>query len=214
MSGRYNLTFQSLTFSGLTFDVGSDININAVNKAKDELYQLIDIKLPDWPDNVDSLRVKADTGAQGNLLPLRVYAQMFPNAVGKDNIPINGALEPSTITLRACGGSVIKQYGKVNLRSRFRNDWKDTEFFVADVPGPTLLGFPSMMEHDVITVNPPPKNAPTEATFESVNVKPRSEKLANLINKYPDRFTGISEFEKEYNIELKEDAVPVIQPPR
>ena len=45
------------------------VNINAVER--DEVYANLRITLKDRPDTPATLRVKVDTGAQGNVMPLR-----------------------------------------------------------------------------------------------------------------------------------------------
>ena len=58
-----------------------------------------------------NLRGKVDTGAQGNILPVRLYRQMFPDHVDAAGHPQSGRLQPSDVTLKAYGGSAIPHLG-------------------------------------------------------------------------------------------------------
>ena len=60
-------------------------------------------------------KLKVDTGAQANLMPLKSYRKMFPEKIGKDGMTINGTVQISSATLSAYGGTVINQIGVVTL---------------------------------------------------------------------------------------------------
>lgn len=47
---------------------------------REEAYTILNVKPPDLPDYGHTLRIKIDTGASGNALPLRTFKQMY----GKD----------------------------------------------------------------------------------------------------------------------------------
>ena len=53
---------------------------------RDEALTHISVQLPTLPLNTACMRVKVDTGAQGNVLPLRVFSCMFPEYMD-NNIP-------------------------------------------------------------------------------------------------------------------------------
>ena len=53
---------------------------------RDEVLTHISVQLPTLPLNTACMRVKVDTGAQGNVLPLRVFSSMFPEYMD-NNIP-------------------------------------------------------------------------------------------------------------------------------
>ena len=56
-----------------------------------------------------TLRCKVDTGAGGNVMPLRAFSKLFPERFNTDGHPTG--LTPSTTRLSAYNGSTIKQYG-------------------------------------------------------------------------------------------------------
>ncbi|XP_070198635.1 uncharacterized protein [Littorina saxatilis] len=94
---------------------------------RDELYASLDIKytLP------ASLKVKVDTGAQGNILPLRIYRRMFPEQLNLEGFPAAGATE-------AYNGTLIKQFGVITIQ--YSNS-------------PAILGLPSSRQLKLVTVH-------------------------------------------------------------
>ena len=63
-------------FELLAFD---NIAIKAVER--DEAYATLRITLKDKPNILATLRVKVDTGSQGNGMPLRTFQRMYPSDV-------------------------------------------------------------------------------------------------------------------------------------
>ena len=62
------------SFDALTFDI---VNV-ADADTRDEVFSSLNITLADKPNVPATLKVKVDTGAQGNILPLRIFRRMFP----------------------------------------------------------------------------------------------------------------------------------------
>ena len=93
-------------FATLTFEVVeiSDISTENIITAQ------VQFNLDDG--RVANLRGKVDTGAQGNLLPIRLFRQMFPERVDKTGRPPDGTLKPSTVVLKAYGGTNIPHLGE------------------------------------------------------------------------------------------------------
>ena len=58
---------------------------------KDEAFAKLQVKLSkvNHPNSV--LKVKVDTVAQGNILPLRIYRDMFPHHVDEKGLPTETA---------------------------------------------------------------------------------------------------------------------------
>ena len=79
----------------------------------------------------------------------------------------------------------------------------EAEFFVADTPGPVILGLPSCRKLNLVTLNcavsehPPPLNS--------------KEDLQRL---YPDCFKGIGKFRETFHITLDPAVTPVVHAPR
>ena len=93
------------------------------------------------------LRAKVDTGAQGNLLPIRTFNKMYPLDSDRPH------LQKNNTCLSVYDGSALQQYGKFELTiSSGRNQTKAT-FYVVDTPGPILLGFPSSIALKLVTMH-------------------------------------------------------------
>ena len=70
-----NSDFDELLFESI------QINSSAVNPARDEAFAKVQVELPDINHPKAMLKMKVNTGAQGNILPLRSYKNMFPEHV-------------------------------------------------------------------------------------------------------------------------------------
>ena len=75
-------------FELLAFD---NIAIKAVER--DEAYATLRITLKDKPNTPATLRVKVDTGSQGNVMPLRTFQRMYPSDVDIEGLPMRGCLD-------------------------------------------------------------------------------------------------------------------------
>jgi hypothetical protein len=95
--------FDTLVFDTITVD---SITPDSNSQTKDEALVMIDIELPNNTHNTQ-LRAKVDTGAQANILPLRLYRSMFPENISYDGKPKISAVKKSTTTLTAYGGTPI-----------------------------------------------------------------------------------------------------------
>ena len=101
--------FESVTIANLTHSTPAS--------SRDEVFVSIQVNLVQSDNRKTTLRAKLDTGAQGNILPMRLYREMFPHQV--DN---NGKLKPkallsSNVVLTAYGSSQIKHH-TLHLRER------------------------------------------------------------------------------------------------
>ena len=83
--------FKLLTFDHLTFDI-------VQRDQPDQLFTSLRIQLP-HRQVVDNIHVKVDTGAQGNLLSLRTFAEIFPHSITAARKPKAGATVPSVTEL-------------------------------------------------------------------------------------------------------------------
>ena len=184
-------------FEPLAFNT---VNINAVER--DEVYATLRITLKDRPDIPATLRVKVDTGAQGNVMPLRTFQCMYPSNIDTEGIPVRGSLEHRDTILTAYNGQLIRQYGTTRLKCVHETTTHEAEFFVADTPGPVILGLPSCRKLNLVTLNcavsehPPPLNSKEDLRL------------------YPDCFKGIGKFRETFHITLDPAVTPVVHAPR
>ena len=178
------------------------------------------------PNQQATLRCKVDTSVGGNVMPLHAFSKLFPRCVTTDGTPTG--LRPTRTCLTAYNGSTINQYGTLDI------DWKPegknitnrlhTQWYIADTPGPAILGLPSCSKFGIVELNcavsfhqkKPTQQKPTtecqQVQKDLTNLQPLNTK-EDLIKAYPDRFEGIGYFPGTYHITLWNDARPVVHAP-
>ena len=100
-------------------------------------------------------------------------------------------------------------------------------WYVADTPGPAILGLPSSEKLAVVKMNcaitvRQPSTHPLPVSTTAATNKPATAPEAakpirstdDLINEFPDQFRGIGRFPSKYKIRLHHNAHPVIHDPR
>ena len=217
--GQYNET--NIHFVGSYPNMVSDTNeimFNGIKRPrKTEAYTIEHL-----PGNCDgktnaSIRVKVNTGVNGNVIPLRVFERLYPKQMN-----LNGettGLETSTTKLTAYNGMQIPQYGVLRCQLIWRpgNGAKprciQIKWYVADIPGPAILGLPTSERLKVTTFNCAVRithESPKLLDKESHNMVrhdgisphpvaqiPKSGHISSrepLIKDYPDCFEGIGRF--------------------
>ena len=88
--------------------VSIQIDSSAVNPARDEAFAKVQVELPDIHHPKSMLKMKVDAGAQGNILPLRIYRNMFPEHVDDNGLPTGTKLTQTKLT--AYNGTPIMQH--------------------------------------------------------------------------------------------------------
>ena len=192
-------------------DLGS-LEVNSVQKTTTDVRnrQSVIAKLDIRPPGVKqraTLKVKADTGANGNILPLRCFKQLYPNENAQQSV-----IQHSSATLTAVNGSTLNHKGTLKMPIRFDGSpWVTYLFYVCDTEGPAILSCDASEKLGIVSIA-------KSRNISSVTKMPAQKKPIpdrdTLQQMYPDRFTGLGDMPGEYNIELKEDAQPVIAPPR
>ena len=145
-----------------------------------------------------NLKLKIDTGASGNTLPIRTYHQMFGDK------PFNQVLKPvKNITLSAHNGQTIHCVGSIILRIKFQQpDFIDALFYVVNVPGPAIVGLPTCEALKLVTINC------DEVTMIS------SQSVDDVMKHFPTQSDSIGDFKTKAKLILKPDAKPYCDPPR
>ena len=173
-----------------------------------------------WKPLPCTLKAKIDTGAQGNVLPLRIYRQMFPDNIDIYGAPRSGALEPSTNILVAYGGAQIKHLGVVTIPCSYKAKRAQAMFYVTDTQGPAILGLTTTTNLDLLRFNLEIREDGQDNTtnpstqLKQPDVKEHIKSKEHLIKSYPDCFNGIGKFRGEYHIILDPSVPPVVHPPR
>ena len=190
-------------FDALHFDA---VIIDSVERHQPPLEREVFATLNVSLDNTNrpaTLRAKVDTGAQGNILPLRVFCQMFPQHVGPNGYPKPKSVKPSSTTLTAYGGSKIKQCGTRPIPCSYDGKSQLADFYITDCPGTAIIGLPTATALQLVTLNC------------AVQEKPASIRdKDDLMKQYPKCFDGIGKFPGKYHITVDPNVVPVVHPPR
>ncbi len=165
------------------------------------------------------MKVKIDTGAQGNVMPIRMFHRMFPSWLDAEGYPLPGTTDcQPRVTLTAYNGSVIKNYGSVLISSKSPAvPWTDCIFHVAETPGPAILALPSSRQLQLVTLhNLTSSNISSTTAYDVAAVlsKPRVSSIEGLKATFPDRLYAIGHFREPYHLTLKQDVPPVVQAAR
>ena len=121
------------------------------NRYRGEVFVSINRNLPQGTHKNTVLKAKLDTGAQGNILPMRLYRQMYPH-----NLDDHRSLRPvssSDVILTAYGGSQIKHHVTVTIPCSYKGENARASFYVTDTPGPAIIGLPTSTDLKLLTLN-------------------------------------------------------------
>ena len=151
---EYDISDAQAQFESISFDtIVAQSKGNQSSDTRDEIFATLNITLQHRPGS-HTLKVKVDTGAQGNILPLRTFRRMFPQSLDVEGYPRPGATTPQSTLLLAYNGSHIRQYGCITIPCSYGDQrWMDAKFFVADTDGPKILGLPSSRALRLVTVH-------------------------------------------------------------
>lgn len=114
---------------------------------RDEVYAQLNIVCADMK-GVHELKLKVDTGASGNTLPIRIARQMYGDQWTTKVEPV-----PNT-TLTAYNGGEIKCCGAMKILCQYKEcQWRKYKFYVVDVDGPAILGLRACEQMKIVTIN-------------------------------------------------------------
>ena len=113
-----------------------------------EAFTTIEVQCPQ-KRSTQFIRLKTDTGAQGNALPVRTFRQMYGDIEPKKILTPIGQ-----ITLTAYSGEEIKCLGRITLGCKSgSSSWVNAVFYIVDVPGPVIIGLPTCEALNLVTIN-------------------------------------------------------------
>lgn len=192
-------------FENLTFD---HIKTPSITQ-RDEAFVYVNIKLPDR-NGIHRLRLKIDTGAQGNTLPVSTFRRMFPEKVDTNGFPkIDNKTKDKELV--AYNGTPIKCYGRINIPCNYnQSNWHNSTFYIVDVQGPAVLGLPSLEQLKLITLHCTVSKINTNITS---TVSPINA-IKDLIQIYPDRFDRIGSMPGAVTLSMNKSIQPHIDAPR
>ena len=112
----------------------------------DEVYTYT--KLEQDPQTAVKLRIKVDTGAQINTLPVCMYKKFFPTGKHLQSSKDKHA------RLTAYNGTPIKHYRSILLNCQHEDGvWTSTKFFIVETSGPAIFGLQSSVALKLITLH-------------------------------------------------------------
>ncbi|KAJ8032480.1 hypothetical protein HOLleu_26015 [Holothuria leucospilota] len=121
----------SSTFEELRFDTLDFVSVNSVNKGQDqrsEIFADVHVKLDNRAKGV-TLRLKVDTGAQRNILSLRVYKKMYPDRITGSGFPQKDAPSKDQQLLRPTMGRQFHNMASVKFRANMGTGILKQNFF-------------------------------------------------------------------------------------
>ena len=148
------------------------------------------------PQNTQ-INFKIDTGSAVNILPHSLFKSL------NSSHPI----EPPTHKLTSYTGNMIPVVGMIRLACSHKGREIQTLFYVVEGNAPPLLSLQSSVDLGLIKL--------TYDVESSLRVPPVSPIDKQLIeHEYGDLFKGIGVIPGEVKLHLKDNAVPVVNPPR
>ena len=128
------------------------ISIDQVGQQRTQAFVTLQLDLK-RDGRSTALRAKIDTGAQVNVLPLRLYRVMFPDRLDSQGHPRANELKGLDAKLLSYGGTKITHYGECQLNCTYNSETRNVNFFVTDAAGPAILGLPSLDDFGIVTIN-------------------------------------------------------------
>ena len=162
--------------------------LHAVSKSRDEAYTVLGVRPPVLSGD-RTLRLKIDTGAAGNMLPVRTFHQIF----GKNSLHSELLTPTPGVKLVSYSGNQIKCHGRVTIPCRYRDSaWAKVQFYVIDVPGPAILGLRNSESLGIVTLN-----------IDEVTPKqPKIDNLRDAMEAFLKQFDSMGDFEGEEHLLL------------
>ena len=178
-----------------------ELNFHAIETSSDGTQAHAKIRIEAYPGRSTNLHGKIDTGSQGNILPLRTYLQIYPQHV-RNGKPINTT--PSETVLTAYNGTPIKQHRYITLPCTYKNKTSKFRFYIADTNSSVIFGLDMCIKLGIVELN---YNINTE---QSAPIR----SFEQVVDEYPDRFSGIGKLPGKYSLVLQENTKPTIHAPR
>ena len=155
----------------------SEVRINSVAAEDSEEFVTLDLDLR-RKFSAD-LKVKVDTGAQGNTLPLRIFKRMFPEKLNDAGLPDPRMISRSQTILTTYDGNRLEQLGCITIPCQYSNrSCRDVSFYIVDVEGPAILGLPDLKAFKIVTIH------------HAIDAAEPVKCTKDLVKMYPKQFDG------------------------
>lgn len=147
-----------------------------------------------------SVEFKLDTGAAASVLPLAIYKKIQPCP----------SLKTTDVCLRGFDNSRVRPRGTATIQTSFKCTSLSVTYFVTELVESAILGQNECEAFGLVERTN--HIAPCSVTEQPITSVEKSRQ--NILEKYATLFTGLGEFEQEYDIQIDENVTPVQQPPR
>ena len=209
--GRKGKKFHEINEDGVMDDLTDQVQslfydkvyFNSINT---RMHTKINCVTPDG--QVSDQTFKVDTGADGNLMPISMFSQLFPQV----SLGALGKTIDKSVTLFAYNNTAIKQFGTCQVKLRFKGNTCVCRFYVVEHET-AIVGITDAEKLKLVRVN-----------FDTVrDVKIIHEITGNnegqvfkekIEKDYPQLFQGIGLMDGEISIKLKSGAIPHVEPVR
>ena len=175
------ITFHEVKFEEVKHDLRSEI--------------FADVKIQDRPIRI---RAKVDTGAAGNLIPVRIFERLCEAGVVTEK-----DLKKSNTTLRSYTGEKIVQKGRIALPLQYGVEKVKADFFVCQTEGTPILGLKTSQELKLVVINvqairveETDKTKKKETVKRSVTVK-ETDKRSVTVKETDKRSVTVKETDKK-----------------
>ena len=228
-----------LTISTIEVNTKEDTQHLTTHDTRDEVFATLEIIQSEkkWKIN---LQCKVDTGAQSNVLPIRLLRIIAPKKFDDEGNPKAEVLEKNEAILSAYGGSVIKQLGTINIPCKYKEKNINCIFYVTDTTRPAILSLKACIALKLVSLhctlrtnqlnqadptssfNAPAQNSGTckksssyigsDVTLEE---RPSITSKQELMDMHPECFNGtVGCFDDyTYHITLDPEVSPVVHAP-
>ena len=176
-----------------------EISLNTLDSHPDKIFAKVKI------NEVHDMNLKVDTGADACVIT-STDLQHFP-------FPIT--ILPCSNVLRGYGGSEIENLGVATLKVSFKDKSANIKFNVVEAPGsPSMLGCRQCQDLGIISTNVDEVNTIPLTKTEAEAERGKLSK-PTVMEEYQDCFDKLGCFPGEkYHIQLIDNPVPVVHPPR
>ena len=177
------------------------ILINSIDSMQTEAFASQNVKCPHRRGQ-NRLRAKIDTGASGNILPLRTLKDLYGSQWKE-------VLSPSHAQLTAYNNTPLPCLGTIAISCQYKDSlWETQTWYVVDVNGPIIVGLPTCRKLDIVTINE------IRGPVSEKTDRPPIQSVHDLQQAFPEQFDKIGSFKGEAKLHLKDDATASIDPPR
>ena len=187
------------------------MTVNSIESVRDEVFASVNIKLRSDDNRHTALRAKLDTGEPPTS---KSVSRMYPQNLTAEGYPKPIILAKSTAVLSAYGGTQLTQHGICKIPCEFKGKKSVASFFVTEAEGPAIIGLPTSLELNLVTLNCSVQKKSTpdgKSTATTVNC---IDNKSDLTASYPECFDGVGKFQGQYHITINPSVPPVVHAQR